>query len=190
MRLTYRAASRSSIVTPQPPGNAWLGPIGHGLAMSKNRNSNTMATDQCQVVSPKKNRHSGIVPFVKFSDETQPAKQSGAATISSMTTEPGSRWSRIVSAQPQNQTDATLVGRDGEDLVLLVEDAPRQWRIPARSECMMCHSRAAQYVLGLNELQMNREHDYGNFKAHQFQVLDQLGIEQVVKNLRERGEKI
>jgi len=75
----------------------------------------------------------------------------------------------------ENQTDATLVGREGEDLVLRVGGAPRQWRIPARAECMMCHSRASQYVLGLNELQMNREHDYGSFKAHQFQVLDQLG---------------
>ena len=107
-RLTYRAANRSSIVTPQPPGSAWLGPIGHGLAMSNSRNSNTMATDQCQVDSPKKNHHSGIVPFVKYSDETQPAKQSGTATISSMTIEPGSRRPRIVSARPQNQTDATL----------------------------------------------------------------------------------
>ena len=107
MILTYRAASRSSIVTPQPPGNAWLGPIGHGLAMSNRRNNNTMTTDQCQVVSPKKYVHSGIEPLAKYSDDTQPQKQSGTATISSMTTEPGSRWSRIVSAQPQNQTDAT-----------------------------------------------------------------------------------
>jgi len=75
-----------------------------------------------------------------------------------------------------SQTDATLVGPDGEDLILKVGDAPRQWRIPGRAECMMCHGRAAQYVLGLNEMQMNREHDYGDFKAHQFQVLDQLGV--------------
>ena len=73
-RLTYKAANRSSIVTPQPPGSSWLSPTGHGLAMSNSRNSNTMDTDQCQVDSPKKNHHSGIVPFVKYSDETQPAK--------------------------------------------------------------------------------------------------------------------
>ena len=36
------------------------------------------------------------------------AKQSGTATISSMTIEPGSRRPRIVSARPQNQTDAAL----------------------------------------------------------------------------------
>ncbi len=73
------------------------------------------------------------------------------------------------------QTDANLVDRDGTDLALEVDGIQRQWRIPSRAECMMCHSRAAQYVLGLNELQMNRDHDYGAFKAHQFQVLDQLG---------------
>lgn len=74
------------------------------------------------------------------------------------------------------QTDATLVGRDGEDLTLHHKDQNRPWRIPGRTECMMCHSRAAQFVLGLNELQMNRAHDYGAFQAHQFQVLDQLGV--------------
>ena len=33
------------------------------------------------------------------------------------------------------------------------------WHYPSRAECMVCHSRAAGFVLGLNTLQMNRAHD-------------------------------
>ena len=32
---------------------------------------------------------------------------------------------------------------------------------PAATECMTCHSRAASFVLGLTEAQLNRVHDYG-----------------------------
>jgi hypothetical protein len=41
---------------------------------------------------------------------------------------------------------------------------------------MVCHSRAANWVLGLTELQMNREHDYGGVTDHQFRVLEHLGM--------------
>ena len=37
----------------------------------------------------------------------------------------------------------------------------QNWHYPSRTECMVCHSRAANYVLGLSELQMNKDHDYG-----------------------------
>jgi glucose/arabinose dehydrogenase len=71
------------------------------------------------------------------------------------------------------QTDATLVGRAGTDLVLA---NGKPWRIPSRAECMMCHGRAAGYVLSLTELQLNRTHDYGEVKANQIQVLSRLGL--------------
>lgn len=63
------------------------------------------------------------------------------------------------------QTDAELVARDGTtislpDSVITIshpDQTPlREWRVPARSECMVCHSRAAGFVLGLNTLQINR----------------------------------
>src|SRR5262249_28959435 len=37
-------------------------------------------------------------------------------------------------------------------------------------------SRAANFVLGLNELQMNREHDYGGVRDNQLRVLEHLGV--------------
>src|SRR5262249_17637355 len=66
------------------------------------------------------------------------------------------------------QTDAELVPAAGMDKTFSVRDprAPKgkreqQWHYPSRTECMVCHSRAANFVLGLNVLQMNKEHDYG-----------------------------
>jgi hypothetical protein len=42
-------------------------------------------------------------------------------------------------------------------------------------ECMVCHSRAANFVLGLTELQMNKEHDYNGVRDNQLRVLEHLG---------------
>ena len=50
------------------------------------------------------------------------------------------------------------------------------WRYPSRADCMVCHSRAANYVLGLNTLQLNREHDYGKVRDNQLRVLEHLGL--------------
>jgi uncharacterized repeat protein (TIGR03806 family) len=83
------------------------------------------------------------------------------------------------------QTDATLVEAKGADRELSVR-VPRSaqypegirkqvWRYPSRADCMVCHSRAANFVLGLNVLQMNRDHDYGGVKDNQLRVLERLG---------------
>jgi hypothetical protein len=40
----------------------------------------------------------------------------------------------------------------------------------------VCHSRAANWVLGLSELQMNKEHDYGGYRANQLAVFERLGL--------------
>ena len=71
------------------------------------------------------------------------------------------------------QTDASLVDLEGADRVLA---NGKPWRIPSRAECMMCHGRAAGYVLSLTELQINRTHNYGEVKANQIQMLSQLGL--------------
>lgn len=65
-------------------------------------------------------------------------------------------------------TDAVLVPAAGKDREYVVQHAgvdiaERQtWHFPSRSECMVCHSRAAKFVLGLSAAQMNREFDYEN----------------------------
>jgi mono/diheme cytochrome c family protein len=41
---------------------------------------------------------------------------------------------------------------------------------------MVCHSRAANYVLGLTEVQFNKVHDYNGVKDNQLRVLEHLGV--------------
>jgi uncharacterized repeat protein (TIGR03806 family) len=84
------------------------------------------------------------------------------------------------------QTEGTLVDAGGTDREFTIRvpkskehpDGVRKqtWRYPSRSECMVCHSRAANYVLGLTEVQMNKEHDYGGVRDNQLRVLEHLGV--------------
>lgn len=41
---------------------------------------------------------------------------------------------------------------------------------------MVCHTRAANYVLGLNTAQMNRDHDYGGKTDNQLRTLAHIGV--------------
>ena len=49
-------------------------------------------------------------------------------------------------------TDAVLADKGGADLVL---EGGQAWRVPSRAECMMCHSRQANYALTLHDGQLN-----------------------------------
>jgi len=84
-------------------------------------------------------------------------------------------------------TDADLVDASGLDVTLIqhVGRSPANpegkreqiWHYPSRAECMVCHSRAANFVLGLSQLQMNKRHDYGNgYQENQLALLDRLGL--------------
>jgi uncharacterized repeat protein (TIGR03806 family) len=86
----------------------------------------------------------------------------------------------------EEQTDATLVEAKGLDQTYEVRvrrssehpDGIRKqtWHYPSRAECMTCHSRAANFVLGLTTQQMNRDYDYGKVRENQLQVLERLGV--------------
>ncbi len=57
---------------------------------------------------------------------------------------------------------------------------------------MVCHSRAANWVLGLTEMQMNKVHDYGGVRDEQLRTLEHLGVFRVnwidhVEEVRRRG---
>ena len=97
------------------------------------------------------------------------------------------------------QTDAELVPAAGVDRTYEVHDpdAPgsrrkQTWHYPSRAECMVCHSRAANWVLGLTEMQMNKIHDYGGVKDEQLRTLEHLGVFKVnaldhLEEVRRRG---
>lgn len=76
----------------------------------------------------------------------------------------------------ESQTDATLVGARGEDHEVVTRDGRQTWRIPARAECMACHSRAANFVLGFTELQLNKTHDYEGTRDEQLRTLQHIGV--------------
>jgi glucose/arabinose dehydrogenase len=81
------------------------------------------------------------------------------------------------------QTDAVLLPAAGKDRPYTVADssAPggkRQqvWHYPSRAECLVCHSRAAHFVLGPSVLQMNRDHDYAGIVDNQLRALEHIGV--------------
>ncbi len=79
------------------------------------------------------------------------------------------------------QTDAELVPAAGADRTYEVRDGGgtrrQTWHYPSRAECMVCHSRAANWVLGLTEMQMNKVHEYPHgVRDEQLRTLEHLGV--------------
>jgi len=54
------------------------------------------------------------------------------------------------------QTDAELAPAKGSRTILNLPGGPRPWLVPSRSDCLVCHSRAANFALSLNTRQWNR----------------------------------
>lgn len=82
------------------------------------------------------------------------------------------RWNK-------NQTDAVLVDDGGRDEEFQIKTSDgvktKKWHYPSRSECMMCHSRAANYVLGLHTVQLNKDLDFGLHVESQLSFLQRTG---------------
>jgi uncharacterized repeat protein (TIGR03806 family) len=62
-------------------------------------------------------------------------------------------WAAYTYLWNEAQDDAILAQKDGTRLML----ADREWLVPSRAECLSCHSRAANFALGLTPAQLNRE---------------------------------
>ena len=93
------------------------------------------------------------------------------------------------------QTDAVLVAAEGKDREFAIKTADlakhadgvktQQWHYPSRTECMVCHSRASNYVLGLCTVQLNHDFDYkavlgaGHAQDNQLRALEHLGLLEV-----------
>ncbi|HEV3165422.1 MAG TPA: PQQ-dependent sugar dehydrogenase [Isosphaeraceae bacterium] len=81
------------------------------------------------------------------------------------------------------QTDAELVPAAGASETFEVADPTepgarheQAWRFPARTECLVCHSRATGFVLGFTPLQLDRDHDYGGTIDNQLRTLEHIGV--------------
>ena len=75
------------------------------------------------------------------------------------------------------QTDATLVGENGQDETFQIRDGAavrtQIWRYPSRSECLTCHTPAGGLALGFNTYQLNRNQNGG--ASNQILDLNQMG---------------
>ncbi|MEZ6046773.1 MAG: PQQ-dependent sugar dehydrogenase [Planctomycetaceae bacterium] len=96
--------------------------------------------------------------------ELEPGKQTRVETR--MLTKQDGEWLGYSYLWNDEQTEATLVEKKGTKVEFNVTDAEnpgethkRTWHIPSRAECMSCHSRAANYVLSLNTLQLDLSRD-------------------------------
>lgn len=90
-----------------------------------------------------------------------------------MLTKNQNEWVGYSYAWNDEQTDAELVPAEGMER----EINGLNWKFESRANCMICHSRSANYLIGLSTSQLNREHDYGDgFIANQLAVLDRLGL--------------
>lgn len=81
------------------------------------------------------------------------------------------------------QTDAVLVDSKGKDREFTLAIRGQQgnartqtWHYPSRAECMVCHSRAANFVLGLQTEQLNRDQQYGDRIDNQIRTLAHIGV--------------
>ena len=102
-------------------------------------------------------------------------------------TRQGTEWYGYSYAWNDEQTEGALIENKGADREFTVKtpagDRKLNWHYPSRSECMVCHSRAANYVLGFTELQFNHEHTYlpspqggAGVKENQLAVFERLGL--------------
>ena len=78
-------------------------------------------------------------------------------------------------------TDATLLGASGTDASYQIANPSGvrdfTWHYPSRAECMVCHSRAANFVLGLSEAQLNKNHTYpGGCTDNQLRAMEHIGL--------------
>ncbi|MEX0670185.1 MAG: hypothetical protein WD060_07000 [Pirellulales bacterium] len=93
-----------------------------------------------------------------------------------------------------DQTDAVLVEAEGKTREFAIQTvglkgAPgvkqQQWHSMSRTECMLCHSRASNYVLGLCTVQLNRDYDdkavlgEGHETDNQLRMPEHLGLLEV-----------
>ncbi|MBI1914455.1 MAG: PQQ-dependent sugar dehydrogenase [Planctomycetes bacterium] len=92
-------------------------------------------------------------------------------------------WHGYTYVWNDEQTEAELLDAKGLDRTFTIKDAKapggerkQTYHFPSRAECTLCHTMPAKFALGVNTLQMNKDHDYGGVVANQLATLEHLGI--------------
>ena len=124
----------------------------------------------------------GTVIVKSFSLPEDEAKSSDQRWIETrLMVRTDNEWAGYSYLWNKEQTEAHLVDKEGADKEFEVRNKDgstrkQVWRYPSRAECMVCHTRAANFVLGLCELQMNKQHDYPAGRQNQLECLEALGV--------------
>ncbi len=91
-------------------------------------------------------------------------------------------WQGYTYLWNEQQSDADLIAPAGTNRTYTIRDAKapgglreQTWHFPSRSECILCHTKPSNWVLGLHTLQMNKDHTYGNVTDNQLRTLEHLG---------------
>jgi uncharacterized repeat protein (TIGR03806 family) len=81
------------------------------------------------------------------------------------------------------QTDAELLPAAGAAEEYEVADPgdssgrrTQAWKFPSRTECLVCHSRAAGFHLSFNPIQLDRDRNYGAVVDNQLRALEHIGL--------------
>ena len=127
----------------------------------------------------------GAVLVKTFSLEMEQGNPASARRLETrLLTRQQNQWAGYTYLWNDEQTDAELIDAAGLTRDYLIKDpaAPngvrtQTWHYPSRAECMTCHSRAMNYVLGPSMLQMNRDFVYPNgVRDNQLRTLEHLGL--------------
>jgi uncharacterized repeat protein (TIGR03806 family) len=89
-------------------------------------------------------------------------------------------WRGYTYVWNDDQTDAELLDAAGADRLLKIKVGKKMmeqnYRFPSRAECTLCHTNAAKFALGVNTMQMNRDHNYDGVVANQLATLEHIGL--------------
>jgi uncharacterized repeat protein (TIGR03806 family) len=113
---------------------------------------------------------------------TQPGSASARRIETRVLLKQDGQWAGYSYRWNDEQNDAMLVGKAGADIEVDIRDSSpagsvrrQAWHIPSRAECLACHSRAANFVLGPSEPQMNCTTESGG-RESQLAVFARLGV--------------
>jgi mono/diheme cytochrome c family protein len=126
----------------------------------------------------------GTVLVKTFELEMRPGEAASRKRIETrLLTKQQKEWVGYSYIWNDEQTEAVLVEGSGRDKDFFIRDETvaggrrkQTWHYPSRTECMVCHSRAAGFMLGLTEAQINKTHQYTATSDNQLRVLEHLGV--------------
>jgi len=104
----------------------------------------------------------GTVLVKTFSLEMEPGRPASRKRIETrFLTLQENEWIGYSYEWNEAETDARLVDSGGKTREFEIRGPggvrKQTWAYPSRSDCMVCHSRAANFVLGVTTMQMNRD---------------------------------